>query len=328
MYIGHEKTAQYFDRLIQKNNLAHAYLFVGPEGVGKTGFAENLGMKLFCSEAEGPCGQCVNCRSLSRGVHPDLIAVEPESETDSGKTKKSRIGIGQIKELQKKLSFFPYQANRKIALIKEAEFITEDAANSLLKTLEEPSSSSMLILISSFPEMILPTLVSRCQTVNFSFLSGQKMEEFADSRGKMQKLEPAEAEIVRLLSVGRPGFLDNFLKNSVLRKFLLAQAAFFKDVFNKDLSEIFSEVKKLAENQEKLKWALFVWLTLGRSLLIGSGKGDKKFQDRAFCLMKELQTNYLFLTSSSLNRKLILENIFYSVLCESANNYANLRMKI
>ncbi len=143
--------------------LPHAILLTGAEGVGKLNFALTFVQRLFCKQATGmaPCGQCDACHLFDVGTHPDLKRVAPPEG-------KQTIVVDQIRGLINYVSLTPHSAAKKVSVIEQAELLNVNAANSLLKTLEEPPASSMLILITHRPDRLLPTIRSRCQTMLFT----------------------------------------------------------------------------------------------------------------------------------------------------------------
>jgi DNA polymerase-3 subunit delta' len=158
--LGHERQKAILKRAQSSGRLAHAYLFEGPEGVGKRLIALALARSLFCATRNG-CGECPACRKVDHQNHPDLHIVEADGNT---------IKIEQIRALQKELSFRPLEGERKICVIEAAEKMNTSSGNALLKTLEEPAGHALLILLTSRPDAVLPTIRSRCQRLPFSRL--------------------------------------------------------------------------------------------------------------------------------------------------------------
>lgn len=158
--LGHERQKAILKRAQSSGRLAHAYLFEGPEGIGKRLMALALARSLFCVTKNG-CGECPACRKVDHQNHPDLHIVEADGNT---------IKIEQIRALQKELSFRPLEGERKICVIEAAEKMNASSGNALLKTLEEPSGHALLILLTSRPDAVLPTIRSRCQRLPFSRL--------------------------------------------------------------------------------------------------------------------------------------------------------------
>jgi len=158
--LGHERQKAILQRAQSSGRLANAYLFEGPEGVGKRLMALALARSLFCATKNG-CGECPACRKVDHQNHPDLHIVEADGNT---------IKIEQIRALQKELSFRPLEGERKICVIEAAEKMNAASGNALLKTLEEPAGHALLILLTARPDAVLPTIRSRCQRLPFSRL--------------------------------------------------------------------------------------------------------------------------------------------------------------
>jgi len=158
--IGQDKAKKLLRRAVEQDRLAHALLFKGPMGVGKKTLAKTFAAALNCQDPQGhePCGLCPSCRKFRSSSHPDFIVIEPEG---------AAIKINQVRELKKALAFPPFEAKIRVALLCDIHTMRREAANSLLKTLEEPPSQTMLILTADEAGGILPTILSRCQAVPF-----------------------------------------------------------------------------------------------------------------------------------------------------------------
>jgi DNA polymerase III subunit delta' len=175
----HPWLADTWQRLIALGErMPHALLFVGPPGVGKRDIAEALAARLLCRapRADGhACGECDGCTLRLSGNHPDLMRVEPpdavaddEAEPDSKGRKSSQIVIDQIRDVQEALTVTGHQSARRVVLVDPAEAMNTFTANALLKLLEEPPADCVLVLVSSSPRRLLPTIRSRCQQWPFS----------------------------------------------------------------------------------------------------------------------------------------------------------------
>jgi DNA polymerase III, gamma/tau subunits len=137
-----------FLQLMKKERLAHAYLLIGPEGSGKVETAVAIAKMVNCEQlGESFCGECPSCRKIEGGNHPDILMI------DQGEDKS--IKIYKIRELIKKTQLRPYEAMKKVVVIKDVDLMTTEGANALLKTLEEPTESSLLLLTTANPERIL-----------------------------------------------------------------------------------------------------------------------------------------------------------------------------
>jgi DNA polymerase-3 subunit delta' len=156
----HEDAAAQLRKAWAANRLSHALLLQGAEGVGKQPFAAWLACAVLCDRSEGStlkcCGECASCALFVAGSHPDLLLVVPEED-------KQQISIDQVRAATERLTKTSYRQGYKVAIVDPAHLMTPSAANSVLKTLEEPSPRSLLILITSQASMLLPTVRSRCQ---------------------------------------------------------------------------------------------------------------------------------------------------------------------
>jgi len=198
--LGQDKAKRLIRAAFENGRLAHAYLFAGPDGVGKTLFALETAKLLFCrSDEERPCGACADCRRVDHGRHPDLLLVE----ADEGKR---IIGIKRALEIGQYLSLKPVEAERRVVVVREAERLSEEAANAILKTLEEPSSFGFLILTASQARSLPDTVQSRCQRISFSPLSVEQVETILARRPDLESRE------VRVASRYAEGSAGNALR--------------------------------------------------------------------------------------------------------------------
>ena len=145
--------------------VSHAYLFTGSEGLGKTAAAMDFSQALLCEAPVdgGPCGWCRSCRQVMHGNHPDYHWVGPSGAS---------IKIQQMREVRRTVGFRPYQGGRRVVIIEQADKMTKEAANSLLKTLEEPPPETHFILLTDRVQNLPPTIVSRCQCITFNNREG------------------------------------------------------------------------------------------------------------------------------------------------------------
>ena len=177
--VGHDDVVERFRRTLESGRLASTYLFVGPPGVGKRRFALELAHSLLCTEAAEaklePCGRCESCQMFVAGNHPDLDVVElPKDKA----TLPIELFIGDSEHrnqagLCHRLGMRPFFGRRKVAIVDDADHFGIPSANCLLKTLEEPPASALLILIGTSPSRQLPTIRSRSQVVRFGPLEAE-----------------------------------------------------------------------------------------------------------------------------------------------------------
>ncbi len=192
--LGQPQATGILRRILQEDRLTHTYLFFGPDSVGKKRAGYEFAKSLIC-ESTGPldaCDACSSCRRIDQGLHPDVFFLEPET-TSTGR--EAWIKIETIRDLQKKLAFLPYEGKTKVVLIDSAERINPQATNAFLKTLEEPPSQTVLILISSNPQQILPTVISRCQGIRFQPLTVPTIQTLLEQMPEEEKFDPEEVAL-------------------------------------------------------------------------------------------------------------------------------------
>ena len=187
--LGQEQPKKILKNALQNSSVAHAYLFHGQESIGKKQIAIELAKSLNCaSPIKGDaCDECISCQKIENRIHPDFFFIEPEKKTPAAR--EAVIAIDAIRELQRKLAFHPYEGKVKVAIIDTVDRINLQAANSFLKTLEEPPSATILILITSNPFKLLPTLISRCQMIKFQPLTQENIKKILGGIVTEEKIE-------------------------------------------------------------------------------------------------------------------------------------------
>ena len=171
---GHDLQIGMLARTIRNGRVPSAYLFAGLEGIGKRLTAESVSQALNCRERPGEgCGACSTCKKITRHIHPDCISLEVHGDS---------IKIDQIRDIQKRILFHPFEGNKKVVIIDDAEKMTPQASNCLLKSLEESLPDTLFILISSEMSALLPTIISRCQVIRFAPLPAQLIRLMVEER--------------------------------------------------------------------------------------------------------------------------------------------------
>jgi DNA polymerase III subunit delta' len=200
--LGQTQPKQTLKNALQSNSMAHAYLFYGQESIGKKYTAVELAKILNCAESteDESCDECLSCRKIENRTHPDFFFIEPIKSTPTAR--EAIIKIEPIRELQRKLAFRPYEGKVKVAVIDDADLMNPQAANSFLKTLEEPPSATMLVLISSHPFKLLPTLISRCQAIQFQPLTPENIKKILKETMTEEMIEENDLNFRTLRSRG------------------------------------------------------------------------------------------------------------------------------
>lgn len=201
----------------EAERLPHALLLAGPRGVGKRTFARALTARLLCAAPQFgvACGACKSCQLLAAQVHPDAYWLVPEEAGNTSKGARA-IKIDQVRDLVERMAQTAQQGGRKVAVIAPAESMNRNAANALLKTLEEPAGSALLILLSDSPGRLLPTIRSRCQRLDFPIPARGDVQDWLQPQAPTaEKLEQALAE-----AEGRPMHARDLLtgEDAVLRR--------------------------------------------------------------------------------------------------------------
>ncbi len=270
--LGNTWAVDMLQRHIRTGGVRHAYLFSGPDQVGKRTLAIAFAMALVCPDAPEPgeaCGRCRTCLSVRAEVHPDLSIVRL-------KPGDSEIKIDQVRELQRQLALTPRQAARRVALLLGFDSANEPAQNALLKTLEEPAEKVVLLLTVRSAAGLLPTLVSRCEVINLRPVSPGVIEGALMDGGE----PPERARLLAALSAGRPGLARALASDPDQ----LARRSAALDEMGKLLSanrgerfaaaEAWARKRKSSEELEAVRRRagelLGTWLTLWRDALLVS----------------------------------------------------------
>jgi DNA polymerase-3 subunit delta' len=173
---GHEKKIEILQKTLAQKRTGHAYLFSGIPAIGKRTLALEFIKAINCGKAESPvdsCGECASCRKIKREIHPDVFFVQPEGQF---------IRIASIRQIQERTKCKPLEARRRAFLIDDADKMNEEAANALLKMLEEPSLVNILILVTARPYFMPQTIISRCQHIRFNPLNAETVTRFLNEK--------------------------------------------------------------------------------------------------------------------------------------------------
>ncbi len=212
--IGHARQVEYFNKVLQKDKLAHAYFFYGAEGVGKFTLAKILAQTLCCPQKPkslgDACRECHDCRAIESNLHPRVAVLDLEHTLVSKKDERSDIPIDDIRELRRRFSIAAPSAQWRIAIINQADKMSTEAANAFLKLLEEPGENALFILIAENREAVLPTILSRSQPVGFYPVADLELRDGLKKEG----LAADALDKIIFCAYGRPGRARKFMEDS------------------------------------------------------------------------------------------------------------------
>jgi DNA polymerase-3 subunit delta' len=262
--LGHAWAVKLLSGQIARGEQRHAYLFTGPQGVGRRTLALRLAQALNCQEPPAPgefCGDCRACRGFAAMAHTDLYLIQrQEGDRD--------IKAEAVRELGRSLALSPYETQYQIALLLNFEQANEFAANALLKTLEEPPPRVILLLTAESAEALPATIASRCEVLRLRPLSPDAL---AEGLQKAHRIPAERARLLAALSGGRPGYALALAEDESL----LAQRGEwldrYLDTLPKGRVERFALAEKLGADRELLRQALLVWLSFWRDVMMRSG---------------------------------------------------------
>lgn len=267
--IGQTRVVSWLQRALERDSLSHAYLFAGPPHVGKMTLALNLAQALNCPAAERPCGECASCQKIASANHADVQIIGLTQDVNSETRPRTEIGIDQIRQMQHSASLPAFEGKYKIFIIEGAEFLSIEAANCLLKTLEEPADKVIFILLTTNQSLLPDTVVSRCQRLELRPLAAVEIESALNSR---RGIEPTRAKLLARLAHGGMGWaLSSALDDSRLQQREERLDRLF-GIIAADYEERFAYATQLAaqfnQNREPVNEVLDLWLDYWRDLLL------------------------------------------------------------
>ena len=265
--------------------------------------AIELAKLLNCSVEAGPCGECRNCLAIEKGISPDAIMLLPGAGGE--------IQVAAARDFIWRFSLRPYDSPYKIAIIDNAHLLNGEAQNCILKTLEEPKGKSLIIMITEFPELLLPTIRSRTEPLKFFPVPGQEIMDFLSSIGKSQK----EAEKIAAVSGGKPGQAITFSQD--FRK-LEKREELISDIIKLEKSDLFSRFKYAKDLSDRLDDApagelrqiFSVWLSFLRAQLAAAlSENDIASVSAAKKRIRALQFADHIVSATNCNKKLAMETM-------------------
>ena len=254
--IGHKGPIGLLRSAIRKGRLPNAYLFSGEDAIGKRLVATSLAKAVNCQdEGEDSCNECPSCRMADGGIHPDIEIIAADG---------TQIKIGQIRSLQEKLVYKPYKGKRRVCIIDEADKMTIEASNSFLKTLEEPLGYTTIILITSRPNSLPATLLSRCELIRFVPPPTDLIKDLLINKKGMGC---EKAQTLAIISMGRVGKAFNEEKEE-----MIAERDRIIDlvprIVKEGASRIFESASNISELPDEMDRVIFWLLIILRDLLV------------------------------------------------------------
>ncbi|MBK5210870.1 MAG: DNA polymerase III subunit delta' [Coriobacteriia bacterium] len=291
--IGQDDIVQSLKNAIATDHLSHAYLFVGPQGLGKINAARALAAGVLCEK--GGCGTCNVCQRLKRDTHPDFRIIEPEGST---------YLVDQIRTLIHDATLAPMEATHKFYIVKDADLFNDSSANAFLKTLEEPPAHITVILLAHSPEPILPTILSRCIVMRFKTLPQEEMVARLIEKTGCDRNEAliALASCSSVISEAA-----QFLQSPARRASRAAVVRVFRDLVDADDLDVLKMAQELMRNVkgpvEEMAQKQEIDLAAQAELLDSSAIAKlKKYNDRKRSAYEKQNVNEVLSTLQSLLR--------------------------
>jgi len=268
--VGQNRAVSLFQRSLEREAVAHAYLLVGPPHVGKMTLALDLAKALNCEASEPPCGVCDSCQKIALAKHADVQIIGLTRDGNSAETKpRVEISIDQIRQMQHSASLPPFEGRCKVFIIDGAELLSNEAANCLLKTLEEPVGKVIFILLTTNERLLPATVISRCQRLELPPLAATEVEATLNSRWGV---EPQKARLLARLSHGCLGWALSAAHNGGLLERRAERMDRLLNVIDADCEERFAYATQLAaqfsQNRGLVQEILDLWLDYWRDLLL------------------------------------------------------------
>ncbi|MBS6645404.1 MAG: DNA polymerase III subunit delta' [Clostridiaceae bacterium] len=241
--LGHDMIKEHFKKAIEAHKVSHAYILTGEAGMGRKSLANAFAMTLLCEKGKSePCMECHACKQVMTGNHPDLVYVTHE--------KPNSIGVDDIREqINDTIMIRPYSSYYKIYIVDDAEKMTAQAQNALLKTMEEPPSYAVILLLTTNQEAFLPTILSRCVQLKLKPLQDYVVKQYlTESVGIPQ----AEADVYAAFARGNLGKAIHLAESEDFRVMYDDVLYLLKNIKKMDISELLDYIKKLKEDNQDI----------------------------------------------------------------------------
>ena len=264
--LGHEWAVDMLHQHAAHGDVRHAYLFCGPPGLGRRTLALRLAQALNCTKpisAGIPCGECRDCRQIESMQHPDMTVIQA-LDGDGLPKEGGTLKVDQVRDVQRTLSLKPYQAKYRVALFLRFQEANDNAANALLKTLEEAPAHAILLLTADTPEQLLPTIVSRCEILRLRALPIHTIEADLTQRGVVEE----RARLLAHISGGRPGYARKLIDDVTVLEKREERLNDLQTLLPAPRVEKFSYADKLSKDKDAMRQAILVWLSYWRDVML------------------------------------------------------------
>ena len=257
--LGHEPIKEHFFNAVLTGNISHAYILSGEAGMGKKSLANAFALALLCEKGQAdPCRQCHACKQVMSGNHPDLIYVTHE--------KPASIGVDDVRrQINDTIQVKPYSSAHKIYIVDEAEKMTVQAQNALLKTIEEPPAYAVILLLTTNAEAFLPTILSRCVQLKLKPLKDGEVKDYLVSR---MGVELSQAEIYTAFARGNLGKAIHLADSEDFRHLYGELLDLLKNLKKSDISELLERIRKMKEDKLDLHQCLDFMQMWSRDVLM------------------------------------------------------------
>ncbi|MGL6173035.1 MAG: DNA polymerase III subunit delta' [Cellulosilyticaceae bacterium] len=263
--IGHEMIKQYFKKSMMADKVSHSYIFEGPYGVGKRMMAKELAKTLLCESEQRPCGTCKNCKMVEAGTHPDISSVTKDTKVTKIDTVRDQV----IKFMDIK----PYVGKYKIVIVEEADTLNIEGQNAMLKTIEEPPSYGIVILVTKNLASLLPTIKSRCIHIRFSPLAGDHIRHYLSQHHIAQH----EIEIYTQFCQGSIGKAQQLIEDEDFFALRKESISYLTQLEKANLMEMYQIVKAICDQKEHIVEILEFWELWYRDIAIAKNVNTDNF---------------------------------------------------
>lgn len=266
--LGHEQIKDHFINAIRMEKVSHAYILSGEAGMGRKTLANAFALTLLCETGQdSPCLQCHACKQVLSGNHPDLIYVTHE--------KPASIGVDDIRmQINDTISIRPYSSAYKIYIVDESEKMTPQAQNALLKTIEEPPSYAIILLLTTNQEAFLPTILSRCVQLKLKPLQDDIVKKYLTEQLKVSE---TRANIYAAFARGNLGKAITIASSEQFQEMYEGFLQILTNIRGKDISQILDEIRNIKEGQLDLGECLDFIEMWYRDVLLYKATGNRDF---------------------------------------------------